>query len=159
MLWDPPSRSSMWRFDYPTPINWDDNQVYCGGFGVQWDQNGGKCGVCGDPYQDPLPRDNENGGLYGLGIITKTYEKGSVIPITVRLETPHDGYFTFQLCNLDQSKEVDECFKPLKFADGSDKFGPVTEEKDYKMQLQLPEDVTCQQCSLRWHYRVGMKLK
>lgn len=34
MLVDPPNRSSLWRFDASFPVNWDDNQNYCGGFNV-----------------------------------------------------------------------------------------------------------------------------
>lgn len=33
-LVDPPSRSSMWRFGFNTPINYDDNQLFCGGYDV-----------------------------------------------------------------------------------------------------------------------------
>nr|KAG5691649.1 hypothetical protein BaRGS_022924 [Batillaria attramentaria] len=28
---DPPQRSSMWRFGYNTPINYDDDHLFCGG--------------------------------------------------------------------------------------------------------------------------------
>jgi hypothetical protein len=35
--------------------NDNDNEVYCGGYGVQHDQNGGRCGICGDPW-DAFPR-------------------------------------------------------------------------------------------------------
>ena len=35
--------------------NEDDNALYCGGYGVQHDQNGGKCGICGDPWHQ-FPR-------------------------------------------------------------------------------------------------------
>jgi len=34
MVLDPPSRSSMWRFGFNVPINYDDDGLYCGGFGV-----------------------------------------------------------------------------------------------------------------------------
>ena len=30
-LIDPPSRSSMWRYGFNNPPNYDDNQLYCGG--------------------------------------------------------------------------------------------------------------------------------
>ena len=29
----------------------------------QWGKNGGKCGVCGDDWEDPQPRANEVGPL------------------------------------------------------------------------------------------------
>ena len=31
---DPPMRSSAWRYGFGTPINYDDNGLTCGGFGV-----------------------------------------------------------------------------------------------------------------------------
>ena len=42
---------------------------------------GGKCGICGDPYQGP--RDHEAGGKYASGVIVKTYRQGAAIPVTV----------------------------------------------------------------------------
>jgi hypothetical protein len=33
-LMEPVNRSSMWRRGYPTPVNYQDNEVFCGGFGV-----------------------------------------------------------------------------------------------------------------------------
>ena len=32
-LMDPPSRNAMWRFGFPNPVNYNDNEVYCGGYG------------------------------------------------------------------------------------------------------------------------------
>lgn len=29
-LMDPPGRNAMWRFGYPIPENYDDNQLWCG---------------------------------------------------------------------------------------------------------------------------------
>jgi hypothetical protein len=33
-LIDPPGRSSMWRYGYRNPPNYNDNQLYCGGVQV-----------------------------------------------------------------------------------------------------------------------------
>ena len=33
-LISPPGRSTMWRYGYKTPPNYNDNQMYCGGFYV-----------------------------------------------------------------------------------------------------------------------------
>ena len=83
----------MTRYDFPTPENVNDHELNCGGFGRQQKNNGGKgeggragvkdgkegrlrreggwcgppglCGVCGDPYDQPRPRDNELGGRWG----------------------------------------------------------------------------------------------
>ena len=35
-LMDPPSRNAMWRFGFTNPINYNDNEVFCGGFGSEW---------------------------------------------------------------------------------------------------------------------------
>ena len=35
----PPSRASMWRLGFPTPKDIDDNQSYCGGYGVQFGES------------------------------------------------------------------------------------------------------------------------
>ena len=40
----------MWRMGYSNPADYQDNEGFCGGFGVHWVVNGGKCGVCGDRY-------------------------------------------------------------------------------------------------------------
>lgn len=35
-------------------------------------------GFTGDPWEEPRPRQNENGGTYGQGLIVKNYEVGQV---------------------------------------------------------------------------------
>ena len=30
-MMDPPSRNSMWRLGFPNPVNYNDNELYCGG--------------------------------------------------------------------------------------------------------------------------------
>ncbi len=34
-LLEPPSRASAWRAGFDTPVNWDDNELFCGGFDVR----------------------------------------------------------------------------------------------------------------------------
>ena len=34
-LWDPPGRSTAWRRGFPNPINYQDNELYCGGRAVR----------------------------------------------------------------------------------------------------------------------------
>lgn len=46
---------------------------------VQWEQNSGNCGVCGDAYNFRSPRPHEAGGAYAKGIITRFYSAGQVI--------------------------------------------------------------------------------
>jgi len=35
-LMKPPQRSSAWRYGFPTLQNFDDNSLFCGGFGVSF---------------------------------------------------------------------------------------------------------------------------
>ncbi|XP_042869962.1 uncharacterized protein LOC122251841 [Penaeus japonicus] len=160
-LMQPPSRSSAWRLGFDTPVNYNDNELFCGGFGIQYGQNGGKCGVCGDDWADPQPRDNEAGGTYGTGLITANFTKGQEMAIEVELTKSHLGYFEFRLCvNNDPSKIItDECLDEnlLEMADGSGtKFFIDSYEATWKYPIvKLPEDVVCTQCVLQWHYRAG----
>lgn len=48
-LIEPPSRSSAFRYGFATPPNYNDHELYCGGFARQ-QRNGGKCGECGDAW-------------------------------------------------------------------------------------------------------------
>ena len=43
---------------------------------TQWNINKGKCGICGDRWDGPKPRDHEVGGKYYQGTIVETYKKG-----------------------------------------------------------------------------------
>lgn len=49
-LIEPPSRASAWRYGFNTPHNYNDHELYCGGFTRQWVKNEGKCGICGDAW-------------------------------------------------------------------------------------------------------------
>ena len=49
-LQNPPARNSMWRFGFKTPVNYNDNELFCGGATVMNEKNDGRCGVCGDPW-------------------------------------------------------------------------------------------------------------
>ena len=95
---EPPSRTSAWRFGFGTPSLYDDHETNCGGFERQWEQNGGRCGVCGDPWDLPAPRDGESGGKYGLGVITRSYSPGQSIRVSTHITANHKGYFQFSLC-------------------------------------------------------------
>ncbi|XP_005092455.1 uncharacterized protein LOC101859842 [Aplysia californica] len=159
-LLEPPSRSSMWRLGYDTPHNYDDNQLFCGGVGVQYGQNGGKCGVCGDPWNGPL--DNEAGGKYATGIIVRKYRTGQVIDVTVELTANHKGYFEFHVCPSDNpfAKITHECLKkyPLLVEDTGKVRYQVPEDGynvKIKLKLRLPEGLKCRACVLQWKYNAG----
>lgn len=169
MMIEPTMRSSLWRFAgrYPgAPANYDDNALECGGKAVMYHQNGGRCGVCGDPYNLPQPRPNEAGGRYANGVIARTYRQGDVIDVVIRLTDNLLGYFFFKLCpNNDVTRIVtQECLDAhnLQVVDNS---GQLMGEKyvvpsertngDHSLHVQLPSDVTCSQCVLQWTYHAG----
>ncbi|XP_059160493.1 uncharacterized protein LOC131944049 [Physella acuta] len=157
-LWEPPGRSTMWRRGYGTPINYQDNQLFCGGFGHQ-QSLGYRCGVCGDPYDGM--RENEEGGKYATGTVTNTYTQGQRATFQVDLTANHRGYFEFRICpkNSAEEKTTQECLDLhlVKLADGSGSRFQLTsgEAKMYDIDVVLPSDVTCDFCVLQWHYHAG----
>jgi len=154
----PPGRSTMWRYDYDTPENVNDHETNCGGFGKQWNQNNGLCGVCGDSYDLPQPRANEMGGTYGLGIITETYIENQVIDIEIELTAYHQGFFEFRLCPLNTMSRptsqacLDKHIMQQEY--GGEKFYPPTPDQNgrFWLRYRLPSDTTCQNCVLQWRY-------
>ncbi|XP_055851257.1 uncharacterized protein LOC129915641 [Episyrphus balteatus] len=158
MMLDPVSRSSRWRYDKTAPINYDDNGLFCGGFGVQWFSNNGKCGLCGDDYAAPRPRENELGGKYGKGVITGNYLQSQNVRIGVKITTNHLGFFYFHICNLDKFKEESEdCFNAnkIKFSDGNFKMYIGTKSGMIYPNIILPKGLNCKHCVLRWSYQAG----
>ncbi|KAK7476987.1 hypothetical protein BaRGS_00031763, partial [Batillaria attramentaria] len=159
-LVEPPSRSSMWRFGFKTPVNDDDNGLNCGGSGVQYSRNQGKCGVCGDPWNEPVPRENEAGGRYGNGIITRTYTPGQVMDVRVDITANHKGWFEFRLCphNDPSTPITQQCLDQylLQMADGSGTRYQLGGQTGYvDLKLKLPAGLTCSQCVLQWKYHGG----
>lgn len=81
---------------------------------MQWELNGGKCGVCGDPWNEPRPRSHEIGGIFANGIIGRLYTRGQLVEIEIELTSNHMGYFETRLCPLnknDANAESEECFE------------------------------------------------
>ncbi|XP_046401948.1 uncharacterized protein LOC124167927 [Ischnura elegans] len=163
---DPCQRSSLWRLGAPTPINWEDDELNCGGYGTQWDTNGGKCGECGDAYNLKRPRPNENGGKYGTGYIAKTYKQGEMITIKINITTSHMGYFEYRLCPMDGvdgkpgAPVPQSCLDKhlLKLDDGTTRWtlkSPEGASGQYQMKVQLPPGITCKNCVLQWFWRTA----
>jgi len=169
---DPPSRASMWRqkeFNF-LKADVNDNQSFCGGITVQHKKNGGKCGICGDPWH-AARKQHEVGGSFAFDIITKTYKQGSNIPVSVEVTANHKGYFEFKLCAKKEEirkctrcqypEPTQECFDqmPLKVG-GADPAYPTRYpiKPGHGIQVvnvRLPTDVTCDQCVLQWTYTCG----
>lgn len=57
---------------------------------MQWVENKGQCGVCGDAYHLKEPRPHEAGGEYAKGTIVKHYTVGQVI---LSLSMPRIFYY------------------------------------------------------------------
>lgn len=159
-MWSPVNRASRWRLnkeDFSIPHCYEDNQFYCGGLTVQYSTNGGLCGVCGDDYRNTVPRSNENGGTYGNGVVVEAYDVGSLINVEIRITANHLGNMSFQLCNLENPDfpESEDCFQPLTLADGSYYQQVLPDQFNITTQVQLPQDLICERCVLRWHYVAG----
>ncbi|XP_069102406.1 uncharacterized protein [Argopecten irradians] len=163
-LLEPPSRSSMWRSmrngspEFPNaPINYNDNQLFCGGR-INFIYQHQKCGICGDPYQGP--RNNEAGGRYAKGIITRHYTVGQTIDIGVEITANHHGYFEFRLCpNNDIHKRatqecLDQHLLTLENADGT-RYYLGGRRGAINLKAKLPEGLTCSQCVLQWRWKTG----
>ncbi|XP_033725514.1 uncharacterized protein LOC117315436 isoform X2 [Pecten maximus] len=163
-LLEPPSRSSMWRSlrggsqEFPqAPINYNDNQLFCGGR-INFIYQHQKCGICGDPYQGP--RNNEAGGRYAKGIITRHYTSGQTIDIGIEITANHFGYFEFRLCpNNDIHKAatqecLDQHLLTLPNADGT-RYYLGGRRGTVNLKAKLPEGLTCSQCVLQWRWKTG----
>ncbi|KAK2587999.1 hypothetical protein KPH14_004075 [Odynerus spinipes] len=162
-LMDPPARNSMWRFGFSNPVNYNDNELFCGGFAVQWIQNQGQCGVCGDAYHLSEPRPHEAGGKYAKGTIVRHYTVGQEIDIEVELTANHMGRFELYLCpnNNPTSEATQECFDryPLYVSGTRDVRFEIPLEADkkaiFRYRVRLPPYVTCTQCVIQWTYYTG----
>ncbi|KAK6184942.1 hypothetical protein SNE40_007289 [Patella caerulea] len=159
-MMDPPARNSMWRLGFNNPINYNDNELYCGGRMVQWIRNKGKCGICGDAYHGK--KDHEAGGKFANGIIGRSYHEGDIIPIVVHLTANHQGWFEFKMCPVNDPKKkvTQKCLDEnvLQRADGKGTTFPIPQGKYnafFNFSVKLPEGLTCKQCVMQWKYRTG----
>ncbi|XP_055624381.1 uncharacterized protein LOC129767465 [Toxorhynchites rutilus septentrionalis] len=159
-LMDPPSRNAMWRFGFPNPVNYNDNELFCGGYAVQWEQNQGNCGVCGDAYHLRSPRPHEDGGEYGHGIVSRRYFAGQEIDVEIELTANHMGRFELFLCP--QYDATQECFDrfPLFLSGTSNEvrymIPPESGKTEiFKYRVKLPHFLTCPRCVMQWTYYTG----
>jgi len=164
-LLDPVARSSAWLVDqsFKQCCTYSNHmEMFCGGIQHQWNAHGGKCSICGEPY-DRVNKVFEKGGAMYTGKIVKTYNQGQQIDVTVVLTANHKGYFEFRLCSLDStpnSEATQACLdrRVLKLAGSDstkyrdvDKFG----SQAITVRLQLPSDVACRHCVFQWRYTTG----
>jgi len=155
---NPPARNCMWRFGFPNPPNYTDNENFCGG-AVRMAKHGGKCGVCGDEYGKT--QHHNDGGRYSNGIIGRHYKPGQTIDVEVLLTASHFGYFEFRINDFTNKQTVGDSVGKLKgyllpVSTGGTKFKVTKTGKYlYKMQVTLPPNLTCKRCVMQWWYRGG----
>ncbi|XP_039263587.2 uncharacterized protein LOC120339509 [Styela clava] len=170
-LKEPAGRSSIWRYQNTLDLsesdkelieeNYEDNELFCGGFSYQ-QALGGKCGICGDPY-DADVKENEAGGRYANGIIVRHYEQpGAWVTAEVEITAHHKGYFEFRLCPWNQPDvSVAGCenwyLLDTVSPDGTKWFLPAStgQGQIYEVPIKLPDGVVCDQCVLQWRYHTG----
>ncbi|XP_035444151.2 uncharacterized protein LOC118271975 [Spodoptera frugiperda] len=153
---EPVNRASLWRVFPDAPADFSDAGLNCGGFGHQYNRvNKGRCGVCGDPYDSPQPRDHEFGGKYGQGRIVATYRQGDVITTKVDLSASHMGYWEFRLCENPEDN-TQQCYDKhlLELVEGGTRYYPK-KSGIYAVKYHLPADVVCEHCVLQWKYTAG----
>ncbi|XP_037091409.1 uncharacterized protein LOC119111709 [Pollicipes pollicipes] len=158
-LKDPPCRASMWRYGWDTPEDYTDNELFCGGRDHEIEQ-GGKCGICGDPYDDPVPRKHEIGGPFYKGYLVANYTAGSVVTVTVNITANHKGFFQFKMCSVPgfQTEATQECLDRtiLEIAGtGSTDYYITREVKAFYVDVQIPSDLECEHCVFQWRYHCG----
>jgi len=156
-LEEPPGRATAWRFGFKTPTNVDDAELFCGGITRHWQNNKGKCGICGDAWDLKPPRPHEDGGMYGTGVVTRTYKAGQTIEVVTNIVANHMGYMTYKVCPFQEGVEVtQECLDkyPLELADGSGTSYDLGRQKGpVKVQVKLPPGLTCERCVFQWHWK------
>ena len=83
---------------------------------MQYYVNGGKCGICGDPWNGE--REHEAGGKYAQGTIVKHYQVNQEIQVAVQITANHLGWMEFHLCPTNNSniKATQDCLNkyPLR---------------------------------------------
>ena len=124
---------------------------------TQWTVNGGKCGVCGDPWKGA--RANEAGGKYATGTIVGKYTSGQKISVKVQVTASHRGYFEFRLCpvNSPHQPATHACLDRhlLRRPNGQTKFKEPGSSGTYTVDLMLPHGLVCKQCVLQWKWNTG----
>ncbi|EFX81690.1 hypothetical protein DAPPUDRAFT_317372 [Daphnia pulex] len=163
-LRDPPSRSSLWREGFKTPPDYNDTEGFCGGYERQWMVNGGKCGICGDAFDEAVKPHEAPGGIFATGTIVRRYTQGQTIPVKIEITAKHKGFYEFKLCpnNNVLQDPTQACFDrfPLSFISvegiiSKRIFVDSVPQGTYAAEIMLPPKVTCSQCIIQWTYVTG----
>ena len=82
-LLDPIARTSLWRLNKQFAVNYQDNEMNCGGLYTRL-KNDNKCGICGENEAN-VKLFEKGGHSYTNGYIVKTYEKEQQIQVKVEV--------------------------------------------------------------------------
>ncbi|KAG4079653.1 hypothetical protein HA402_010433 [Bradysia odoriphaga] len=157
---NPLSRTSIFRErdrnGAQPPFWWNDTGVWCGN--EQQDLQYSRCGRCGDIFGETHAN---QGGQFDKAIITGTYQAGQIIDMVVEITANHRGHFEIELCS--QTTETNNCFQRLNIVGGSHEIrsgnmmcvGPAQVIGQIRARVQLPANVRCTRCTLRWTYRTS----
>ncbi|OQR74968.1 hypothetical protein BIW11_08731, partial [Tropilaelaps mercedesae] len=156
-----------WIQDSPRVLRWNELKLASISFypQVQWADNDGRCGVCGDSYSEARPRRHETGSSLDPNVTVRTYAPGEDVVIIVDVVANHLGYFEFGLCPRNDSgiRETEDCFQRLRVKslntsevlveEGDMRYRLASDRKGFfYLVATLPKDVTCSRCILRWHW-------
>jgi len=87
IFWEPPSRASLGKHGgnmCEVAVDNDHMSLFCGGAGVQHNQHGGRCAICGDEFGAPHRPHEAPGGQFATGIIGRSYfQPGQVDQFTI----------------------------------------------------------------------------
>ena len=103
------------------------------------------------------PRDNEGGGKFGRGTITRVYQMNERMKVRIELTANHMGHFEFRLCPQNNPLVpasqtcLDRYLLEQSNGEGSE-FYPGPGNRVFQVWLQLPANLTCTQCVLQWRY-------
>lgn len=159
MMIDPANRASRWRYGFPGPREYTDNQLSCGGRNVQWAKHKGKCGVCGDEFGLAKPRFAYPGAFATDAPIVRVYNQSQKINAKIKITANHKGYFKFRVAPLGKppikQHELDEYV--LKLENGTAEWQLTSAHGTgvFNITLQLPIHLTCKRCVLQWWWATG----
>ncbi|EDO39394.1 predicted protein [Nematostella vectensis] len=137
------------------PREYTPDEKNCGGIGTQWDKNGGKCGVCGDRYDNPKPT-LVYPGKFATGTITGIYKEGQLFELELHITVSHKGWSEFRVGDIGAPPITQAKLNHLlKLEDGTTRWMHPGKIGLYKIMLQLPAGLKCRHCVLQWWWRTG----
>nr|XP_045619674.1 uncharacterized protein LOC123771260 [Procambarus clarkii] len=119
------------------------------------------CGCVGQTLIDPIPRPCRSLGSPVSWQARPSdkhneYPSGGLLMALASIPSGVEGVFEFYLCPEEVNSQEEECLErlPLQLADGSGttfNLSTVTRADKYEIPIVLPDDTTCELCTLQWH--------